>query len=186
VLLIWTGTNSHSHSFYICHRTWSFNFISMAMKYKPINNQCHIRTSWLIMHVDQEGVYGNLKYSAHKTQYKHDTLLYMWTRVKLHSSDRFFKLCHTVLLLVVREPAEIILPSARRSSPSLNKFYSFISWTMKMESITSTETVVRNYHYEFRKIPKESRSQLHITPFVKFFGPLSVKYRLSLIVHNKL
>jgi hypothetical protein len=55
-----------------------------------------------------------------------------------------------------------------------------------MDPVTSNETVERNYHYEFRKIPEDGRSQLPITPFVKFFGPLTVKYRLSLIGHNKL
>ena len=40
---------------------------------------------------------------------------------------QILKTCHTVLLLVVREQAEIVLPSARCSSLSLNKFYSLIS-----------------------------------------------------------
>jgi hypothetical protein len=46
---------------------------------------------------------------------------------KLHSSEIFQKFNHTVLLLGVREPDETLLSSAHGSSPSLNKFYSWIS-----------------------------------------------------------
>ena len=55
-----------------------------------------------------------------------------------------------------------------------------------MGPIACLETSVRNYHYIFRNIPEEGRSQLPITSFVKFFGPLTVKYRLSIIAHNKM
>jgi len=57
----------------------------MAMKYKPINKQCPTRSSLLIMHVGQEWVCGNWKYSTQKKQYKHDTLMDTWKREKLHS-----------------------------------------------------------------------------------------------------
>ena len=46
---------------------------------------------------------------------------------------QILKTCHTVLLLGVREPVDIVLPSARCSSPSLNKFYSWISGQLKWD-----------------------------------------------------
>jgi hypothetical protein len=60
------------------------------------------------MHVEQEWVCGNLKYSAQKTQYKHDTLMDTWKIDKPHSSERFLNFRHTVLSLRVREPAGIV------------------------------------------------------------------------------
>ena len=60
------------------------------------------------MHVDQEWVCGNMKYSTQKTQHKYDTLVDMWKRDKLHSSERFLNIRHTVLLLGVREMAGIV------------------------------------------------------------------------------
>jgi hypothetical protein len=86
----------------------------------------------------------------------------------------------------VRETDETVLSSAHGSSPSLNNIYSWISWPWKMWPTACLETSVRNYHYIFRNIAEEGRSQLPITSFVKFFGPLTVKYHLSLIVHNKM
>jgi len=55
-----------------------------------------------------------------------------------------------------------------------------------MGPIACLETSVGNYQYIFRNIPEEGRSELPITSFIKFYGPVTVKYRLSLIVHNKM
>ena len=60
------------------------------------------------MHVEQEWVCGNLKHSTQKTQNKQNTLMDMWKRDKLHSSDRFLNFRHTALLLEVREPPGIV------------------------------------------------------------------------------
>jgi len=47
------------------------------------------------MHVDQESVFDNLKYSTQKTQYTHDTLMDTWKRDKSHSSERFLNFQNT-------------------------------------------------------------------------------------------
>ena len=60
------------------------------------------------MHVDQESVFDNLKYSTQKTQYTHDTLMDTWKRDKSHSSEKFLNFQNTVLLLGLHQPVEIV------------------------------------------------------------------------------
>jgi len=54
-----------------------------------------------------------------------------------------------------------------------------------MGPIDGPEKSVRNYHYNLRNIAEEGTFQFPIASFGKLFRHLTVKYRLSLKVHNQ-
>jgi len=45
--------------------------------------------------------------------------------------------------------------------------------------------LVRKYHFSFRNISEDGRSQIRVTYFDNFFRPATGKYRSPLKVHNK-